>query len=78
MEKIRGSSAKLTNDTPAERPDLLLRAVALRGERDGWPSDTEGTIVEAFADGAIVEIADKDGCTLAMLPLPYSAVALKD
>jgi hypothetical protein len=57
---------------------MLLRVVTLRHRRDHWPSGTEGTIVEAFEDGAIVEIANDDGCTLAMLPLPYSALALKN
>jgi Domain of unknown function (DUF4926) len=50
---------------------MLLRVVALREDIDGWPTGTEGTIVEAFEDGAILEIADDNGCTLAMLEVPY-------
>jgi hypothetical protein len=49
----------------------------LRESRNGWPAGTEGTIVEAFEDEAIFEIADGDGCTLAMLDLPYTALTLK-
>jgi len=74
----RGSYEKSANGTPSERPDLLLKGAVLRRPSGRWPSGTEGTIVEAFEDGAIVEIADDDGCTLAMLPLPYDALVIGD
>jgi Domain of unknown function (DUF4926) len=57
---------------------MLLKIAELREEHDGWSAGTTGTIVEAFEDGALFEIADEDGCTLAMLPVPYDALVIGD
>ena len=55
---------------------LRLRCVTLRQPRDGWPVGTKGTIIEAFEDAALLEISDHEGVTLAMLTLPYAALAI--
>jgi hypothetical protein len=56
---------------------MLLKVAELCVEQDSWPVGTMGTIVEAFADGALFEIADRDGCTLAMLPVSYGALVIE-
>jgi hypothetical protein len=63
---------------PIPKPEMLLKIAELRVERDGWSAGTTGTIVEAFEDGALFEIADEEGCTLAMLPVPYGALLIED
>ncbi len=57
---------------------MLLKIAELRVEHDGWSAGTTGPIVEAFEDGALFEIADEEGCTLAMLPVPYGALLIED
>jgi hypothetical protein len=59
------------NYAPAAMVELKLKIAELRETQGEWPAGTTGTIVEAFDDGALFEIADDDGCTLAMLPVPY-------
>jgi hypothetical protein len=51
---------------------LKLKIAELRETLGEWPAGTTGTIVEAFDEGVLFEIADDDGCTLAMLPVPYA------
>jgi hypothetical protein len=63
---------------PIEKPEMLLKIAELCVEHDGWSVGTSGTIVEAFEDGALFEIADADGCTLALLPVPYGALVIED
>jgi hypothetical protein len=63
---------------PIPKPEMLLKIAELRVEHDGWAAGTTGTIVEAFEDGALFEIADKEGCTLAMLPVPYGVLLIDD
>jgi hypothetical protein len=58
------------------RPEIELRDVRLRREWDSWPAGTRGVIVDAFSHDATVEIADRDGRTLALLTLPYEALDL--
>jgi hypothetical protein len=37
-----------------------------------------GTIIEAFENAALLEISDHEGVTLAMLTLPYDALAIAE
>jgi hypothetical protein len=39
-----------------------------------WPAGTRATVLEVFADGALVEIADERGHTLDMVSLPWSVL----
>jgi hypothetical protein len=55
---------------------VRLRCATLRQPRDGWPAGTRGTIIEAFEDAAMMEIADGEGVTVAMLTLPYDALTI--
>jgi len=54
----------------------LLSAAELKFARDGWPAGTLGTLVEVFDDGALFEIADHDGCTVAMIGVPYGELSI--
>jgi hypothetical protein len=65
------ANSKKTNYAPAAIVELKLKIAELRETRGEWPAGTTGTIVEAFDDGALFEIADDEGCTLAMLPVSY-------
>lgn len=51
-----------------------LEVVELRVESDGWAAGTTGTVVEVLDEGVIVEIADDDGRTLALLSLPEDTI----
>jgi hypothetical protein len=52
----------------------LHEVVELRADSGRWPVGTIGTVVETFAAGAMVEIADEDGHTLDLIALPYAAL----
>jgi hypothetical protein len=53
----------------------LLELVELRIASGRWEPGTVGTVVEAFEDGALVEIsADGDGRTLDLLSIPHDAL----
>ncbi len=52
----------------------LFDVVELQTDHEGWGAGTRGTVVEAFRDGVMVEIADEEGRTLAILSLPYDSV----
>jgi Domain of unknown function (DUF4926) len=54
----------------------VLSVVDLRVEVGRWPVGTRGTVVEAFDDGALVEISDDRGHTLDMLSLPFDALTV--
>jgi hypothetical protein len=51
-----------------------LDVVELAVEAGRWPAGTRATVLEVFADGALVEIADDRGHTLEMPSLPWSAL----
>jgi len=51
-----------------------LDVVELAVESGRWPAGTCATVLEAFSDGALVEVADDRGHTLEMLSLPWSAL----
>ena len=64
-------------DAKVRQPERELQQVHLSADVGRWPVGTLGTIVEAFEDGAVVEIASReDGATLDLLTLPYSAVSV--
>lgn len=53
----------------------LLDVVELVTDVGRWPAGTEGTLVEVFADGVLVEISDDaDGRTVELVPVPRNAV----
>lgn len=56
----------------------LLAVVRLSEDYAGWPVGTEGTLVEMYSEGGVVEIADEDGRTLDLLTVPYSVVSADD
>lgn len=56
----------------------LLDVVALRSQCGQWLPGTSGTIVHAFPDAALVEVADSDGQTLDMLTVPYAGLEVID
>lgn len=58
------------------RTEMELRDVRLRREWESWPAGTKAVIVDAFSHDATVEIADREGRTLALLTLPYEALDL--
>ena len=53
----------------------VLDVVGLLIASGRWEPGTVGTVIEAFDDGALVEIsADEDGRTLDLLSVPYDAI----
>jgi hypothetical protein len=59
-------------------PVNLLDVVRLRVASGDVEAGAIGTIVEAFDEGAMVEITDDEGRTVAVLPLPYEALERLD
>jgi hypothetical protein len=53
-----------------------LDGVELRAASGRWPAGTLGTVVEAFDDGVMIEIADDKGRGVDLLELPHEAVAV--
>jgi hypothetical protein len=53
-----------------------LDVVRLKEAVGPWPAGTEGTVVEVYDDGALVEIANADGETLDMVSALYGALKL--
>lgn len=49
----------------------VLDHVALLRDQGPWIVGTSGTVVEAFADAAYVELVGPDGKTLDTLTVPY-------
>ncbi len=64
-------------ETP-RRPDLVLKTASLTSPCEGWPAGTVGAIVEAFADGVLLEVVNDEGDTLAMLPVRHDALLIQD
>ena len=56
----------------------LHSVVALKVASGRWPAGTEGTVVETFEDGAMVELVDERGHTLDLLSLPYDVLEKGD
>ncbi len=57
------------------QPHKILDVVELRVESGRWPAGTIGTVVEADADQALVEISDDRGHALDFISLPHDALA---
>jgi hypothetical protein len=53
----------------------ILDVVELRSGAGRWPAGTTGTVVEATADGVLIEISDGLGRGLDFVTLPHSAAA---
>lgn len=63
--------------TNTRRPELDFKSAELRADFSEWPAGTVGVIVDAFESDALVEIADKEGQTLDLLSVPYSALKVR-
>jgi hypothetical protein len=67
--------------TGCDNPDMAavahqtLDVVELKVDSGRWPSGTIGTVVEADADKALVEISDERGHGLDFVALPHDALA---
>jgi hypothetical protein len=71
----RLSREHLAGTTPKpRRSDWELRPVELKIDYGRWLAGTRGTVVDAFSDEAVVEIADEEGVTLDLFSLPYRAL----
>lgn len=55
----------------------VLDVVELIVECGRWPAGTVGTVVEANADRALVEISDDRGHALDFVSLPHDALATR-
>jgi hypothetical protein len=55
----------------------VLDVVELIGESARWPAGTVGTVVEADADRALIEISDDRGHALDFLSLPHDAFGIR-
>jgi hypothetical protein len=53
----------------------ILDVVELKVDSGRWPAGTIGTVVEADADHALVEISDDRGHGLDFVSLPHDALA---
>ena len=53
----------------------ILDVVELLADSGRWPAGTVGTVVEADADKALVEISDDRGHALDFVSLPHHALA---
>lgn len=56
-------------------PHQILDVVEFKVDSGRWPAGTIGTVVEADADQALVEISDDRGHGLDFVPLPHDALA---
>jgi hypothetical protein len=53
----------------------VLDVVELQVESGRWPAGTIGTVVEADADQALIEISDDRGHALDFVSLPHDSLA---
>jgi hypothetical protein len=56
-------------------PHQILDVVEFKVDSGRWPAGTIGTVVEADADQALVEISDDRGHGLDFVSLPHDALA---
>jgi hypothetical protein len=56
-------------------PHQILDVVEFKVDSGRWPGGTIGTVVEADADQALVEISDDRGHGLDFVSLPHDALA---
>lgn len=59
----------------ASLPHQMLDVVALKVDSGRWSAGTIGTVVEADADKALVEISDDRGHGVDFVSLPHDALA---
>jgi hypothetical protein len=69
---LAGTEAKV------RRPELELRRAELTEPWGRWPAGTQGFMVDAFEDEAVLEVMDQHGATLDMLSAPYSILVLHE
>jgi hypothetical protein len=48
-----------------------LDVVRLDAATDRWPAGTEGTLVDAFSHGGVVEVSDEQGRMLDLVSVAY-------
>jgi hypothetical protein len=70
MVERRSIKVVMSMDTSIRELDIVELVV----EAGRWPAGTRATVLEVFADGPLVEIADERGHTLEMLSLPWSGL----
>jgi len=58
----------------ANRHIQELDVVELTVEVGRWPAHTRATVLEAFADGVLLEIADERGHTISLPSVPWAAI----
>lgn len=58
-----------------ETGHTILDVVELLVDSGRWPAGTIGTVVEADADRALVEISDERGHALDFIAVPHQALA---
>ncbi len=63
------------NSNMSTVPHQLLDVVELRVDSGRWPAGTVGTVVEADAEKALVEISDDRGHGLDFVSVPHDALA---
>jgi hypothetical protein len=66
------------NSNMSTVPHQLLDVVELRVDSGRWPAGTVGTVVEADAEKALVEISDDRGHGLDFVSVPHDALATHD
>jgi len=59
----------------ADKRHAILDVVELLVDSGRWPAGTVGTVVEADAELALVEISDDRGHALDFISLPHHALA---
>ena len=58
-----------------EPPHAILDVVELLADSGRWPAGTVGTVVEADAEHALVEISDDRGHALDFISVPHRVLA---
>ena len=58
----------------AKPQHAVLDVVRLRADAGRWPAGTVGTVVEADAEHALVEVSDGRGHALDFIPVPQEAL----
>jgi hypothetical protein len=61
----------------AHTKHAILDVVELRADSGRWPAGTVGTVVEADAERALIEISDDRGHALDFISVPQDALAAR-
>ncbi len=59
----------------AHTQHAILDVVELRVDSGRWPAGTIGTVVEADAERALIEVSDDRGHALDFISVPHDALA---